>query len=671
VAIFVSLLSETEKADSLLKFAAGDSSHAYDADFGKLAAIPGTPFAYWASDEILNIFLKREAFGDAGRLAQLGASTKNDFRFLRTSWEVREAPSGEWRLFAKGGTKDSFYTDLPLAIRWSEEPREIEAAALTKYTYLSNANWILHTENSYGEPGIYQNQRSDRFSPYIIPSGCVFSSNGVHASTPADQIMSWVALFNSSLCDYLIKLMLGRFGWSLYTTGSLSKLPVPATEVVMASRLAVLGRQGWLLTRQLRQIQETSQAFLLPHRLMSSKLKYNLENIRLNIDGIRSRIDEESYRIYGLSETDRTVIEKWRSGGAVYLDDDGEEEGLEGDDDDSSNSEGDGSATSWAIGVAFGRFDIRLATGERPIPPEPDPFDPLPAKSPGMLPDGDPPFMPTSGVFVDDPGHPDDLIARVTAVHERAGEAPPDELRRTVAKDFFAAHIRMYSKSRRKAPIYWQLATPSASYSVWLYIHAFTKDTLFRVQNEYLAPKLRDERLQLDRLRVDGGATPTGAQSRAIETQSAFVEELSFMLEEVRRVAPLWDPDLDDGVTLNFAPLWRLVPQNRAWQKECRSAWEALVKGDYDWAHLTMRLWPERVVPKCAKDRSLAIAHDLEDIFWVEGADGKWTARKATTRPVVDLIAERTSPAVKAALASLLEAPEPMTAPRRRGRAAG
>ena len=49
---------------------------------------------------------------------------------------------------------------------------------------------------------------------------------------------------------------------------------------------------------------------------------------------------------------------------------------------------------SWAVGVAFGRFDIRLATSEREINPDPEPCDPLPAKSPGMVPDGDPTFMP-------------------------------------------------------------------------------------------------------------------------------------------------------------------------------------------------------------------------------------------------------------------------------------
>src|SRR5262249_30061793 len=70
-----------------------------------------------------------------------------------------------------------------------------------------------------------------------------------------------------------------------------------------------------------------------------------------------------------------------------------------------------------------------------------------------------------------------------------------------------------------------------------------------------------------------------------------------------------------------------------------------------------MHLWPERVVPKCVTDRSLAIAHGLEDVFWVEGANEKWTAREMPTRNVDELVRERTSPAVKAALKSLLETP--------------
>ena len=55
-------------------------------------------------------------------------------------------------------------------------------------------------------------------------------------------------------------------------------------------------------------------------------------------------------------------------------------------------------------------------------------------------------------------------------------------------------------------------------------------------------------------------------------------------------------------------------------------------------------------------DRSLAIAHGLEGVFWVEVTEGKWKARPAPTRSVEELVRERTSAAVKASLKSLAEA---------------
>jgi hypothetical protein len=188
-------------------------------------------------------------------------------------------------------------------------------------------------------------------------------------------------------------------------------------------------------------------------------------------------------------------------------------------------------------------------------------------------------------------------------------------------------------------------------------MHAVSKDTLFRVQNDYAAPKLAHEEHRLESLTRELREKATAAQRKQLVAQESVVDELRAFLEEVKRVAPLWSPNLDDGVVINFAPLWRLVPQNRPWQKELKSTWDALCEGKYDWAHLAMHLWPERTIPKCAKDRSLAIAHGLKDVFWVAGADGKWTARKTPTRSIDELVRERTSSAVKAALKSLLEAP--------------
>jgi hypothetical protein len=235
-----------------------------------------------------------------------------------------------------------------------------------------------------------------------------------------------------------------------------------------------------------------------------------------------------------------------------------------------------------------------------------------------------------------------------------------------ISKEFFEFHIRQYTKNHRKSPIYWQMATPSGSYSVWLYIHAFTKDTLYKVQ-DYAALKFEQEERAHETLRreiADGG---TSGQRKALAAQEDFVEELRNFLGEVKRVAPLWNPNLDDGVLINFAPLWRLVPHHKPWQKELKATWDALCDAEYDWSHLSMHLWPDRVVPKCATDRSLAIAHGLEEVFWFEDDDGKWKPRKTPTRSISELVAERSSEAVKAALKSLLEALDP-TGPAKRGR---
>jgi hypothetical protein len=346
--------------------------------------------------------------------------------------------------------------------------------------------------------------------------------------------------------------------------------------------------------------------------------------------------------------------------------------------------------THWVVGVAFGRFDIRLATGEREPPPEPDPFDPLPVCPPGMLtcedglplespPEGYSIAWPADGVLVDDPGHPRDLTSAVREVFEVVFGSEADafwaeaselvdprnqDIRRWLQKSYFHEHVKRYSKSRRKAPIYWQLATASASYSVWLYAHRIGRDSLYQVLNDFVSPKLQAEERKLHALHEEAGENPSSSQRKELAAQEAFVSELRVLRDEVARVAPLWHPDLNDGVVIVTAPLYRLIPQLKSWQKELKTHWDALRAGKYDWAQLAMYLWPERVVPKCATDRSLAIAHDLEDVFWEQDADGKWSEREDPTRPIDELVAERSSPAVKDALESLLHAP-PLTGERR------
>ena len=131
-----------------------------------------------------------------------------------------------------------------------------------------------------------------------------------------------------------------------------------------------------------------------------------------------------------------------------------------------------------------------------------------------------------------------------------------------------------------------------------------------------------------------------------------LIVELREFVGELEAVTPLWHPDLNDGTVIVLAPLWQLFAHHRAWSTELKKHWGKLQEGEPDWAHLAMHLWPDRVIPKCAEDRSLAIAHGLEDIFWVQGDDNpdKWHPRSEPTTPIDELIAERTNPAIRTPL---------------------
>ena len=74
-----------------------------------------------------------------------------------------------------------------------------------------------------------------------------------------------------------------------------------------------------------------------------------------------------------------------------------------------------------------------------------------------------------------------------------------------------------------------------------------------------------------------------------------------------------------------------------------------------------------RLVPAAEAVEKLGL--DGEE--WAARADGKWKPRVTPTKAIEALVAERTSPAVKAALRSLLEAPMAKAGGTRGRRAAG
>jgi len=689
---------------AILKPEAVRNGQRFEVDPQSFDCVSGSPFAYWVSDRLRSLFKDLPLFESDGRVARRGVNSNDDQRFLRLAWECA---GPEWVLHVKGGIWSPYYSDPHMLLKWGHDGKELQAERVNSRVYKFA---IVPSRELYFRPGLTWPRRTkSELSFRVMPAGCIFGDKGPAAiidNDNHDELFCLLAIGNSKVFQSLVEFQLAaadaRAGGAAhsYEVGVIQRTPIPNLSATDRTNTAHLAYRAWSLKRSLDTRTETSHAFVLPALLqalgdtLGARANAYVEHVHATeaaIGGIQLEIDQRCFDLYGIDEADRLTITKGFGAAPDELDEpvcNGHE--SEADSDDDSDSAGDVNAASlaaelvsWSLGVAFGRFEVRLATKVRALPLEPMPFDPVPIRSPGMLiddygiplsvaPSGYPIAFPENGILVDDPGHSRDLTCAVRTVFDEIFGAradlwwnevaallnPKDQnLRAWISSGFFGHHLKCYSKSRRKAPVLWQLSVPSGRYSIWLYAHRLTRDSCFQLQNDVVAPKLAHEERQLRNLYEGAGANPSASERKEIAAQEGFVEELRAMLDEVKRVAPLWNPTLNDGVALTMAPLWRLVPQHKSWQKELRAKWDELVSAKYDWAHLAMHLWPERVVPKCATDRSLAIAHGLEEVFWVQGDDGKWKQRPSPTRPVPELVQERTSIAVKAALKSLIEAP--------------
>jgi hypothetical protein len=708
--VFLRALEAGDKAATLLMAIrepqAAIGHQRFEVDTSTFASVPRSPFAYWASNRILGLFTELEPFESDNRAARHGAATLNNGRFLRLAWEVQPVGFGsKWRPYAKGGAYSPFYDDVHLAVNWSENGAELKQfVSEIRERNGWGPHWtaVLNGYDYYLRPGLtWPSRTQSGFAPRILSRGCIFDCKGNAAFFRGDhhgEILGYLAILLSAPFRTLVGMQM-TFG--SYDVGVVQRTPIPNLSPAQLSKIAAMSLRAYSLMRRLDTHIETSHAFTSPALLQvegdtlgvrAAAWSEQVHAIEAELATIDEGIDAYCFDVYGLKEADQRAIvaglgsiNETATTGDNETGADTETDGEEADENDAGSNEDTtellAKLVSWAVGVAFGRFDVRLATGARMVPPEPEPFDPLPACSPGMLTGQDglpltglppcyPLAFPVAGILVDDLGHPQDLPTAVRAVFDAVFGANADRwwndvaalldpkghnLRAWLAGSFFEYHLKHYSKSRRKAPILWQFGTTSGRYSVWLYAHRLTHDTLFQLQNEVVGLKLTHEEQRLTTLMQNAGGTPSASERKEIAAQEADVEELREMLDEVKRVAALWNPNLDDGVVLAMAPLWRLIPQHKPWQKELRAKWDELAAAKYDWAHQAMHLWPERIVPKCMTDRSLAIAHGLEEVFWLEGEDGKWKARPTPTKSVEELVRERTSLAVKAALESLLE----------------
>ncbi len=641
--------------------------------------IPGEPWLYSMPSSVISLFSDVQLGGRFSE-ARSGVCTGDDFRFLRLLWEVPLTTIGRegFLPLSKGGEYRPFADDVHLLLDWrsrGQDMRLLKGARVQGLDtfFKTGISYPLRTRSAFGPRALPGGVVVSNLSQLIV------TDNPVDATTLIGYGTSRFAQACVELVVGGGDARVSGGPARSFTAASVGSIPFPESIDHAIRKLhsdickahhnvfaieassetsAWFGGLGfnrsdtphqsitkwWQLNYRLKRevyqvwekIESTVKACLAgdyPEKWITSTIgpdptAYDNElddvDLQVNIDmdlrdivqqGTRRGIELGSHLTRKCFVADR-IVEAWshvykRSPKALF-------EKLESSEPSPKFlSNAHSSILSLCHGVLVGRWTANIFFDSTTLDPDKIFYD---------IPLEDRQTKRHTAILVDDEGHPNDVVANLESLISDTwpGVTAADfvqtlnaaDIRTWYRRHFFDAHLGQYSASRRQAPIYWQLSTPSASYSVWLYYHALSRDTLFQVSKDFVKPKLEHERKKLDKLREEGGSEPSRSQRRLIEDQEAYVVELAWFSEQLEILAPLWNPDLTDGVLINFAPLWRLVPQHKSWQERCKTCWDELCRGEYDWSQLAMHLWPQRVIEKCGNDASLAIAHKLTNAFW-------------------------------------------------------
>jgi hypothetical protein len=424
--------------------------------------IPMRQFLYNLSkDQIASLNSGRTIEPNIGRVTK-GLSTCSDERFVRCFWEVpQDSLFDRWFPLAKGGDYSWLTGTLHLVIDYEDDGKR-----LADFNAAIDGNVARSRQSSryYFRPAATWSRRSNKgFSARRLRAKCVFGDKSPVVVPKQPNDLAWIApIFMSSVYHDLIEEQ-AKFG--SYETACVKSLPVPNNHIRSAAA-------DW--TPIYTEIDNAERG---------DDTSWLFESVRYSDTPPSSFIARAIYLVEDmLSKHGFSISDEVK---ALCLTD------IENERCCISTIK-----ISCCIGYIFGRFDIRVAIGIQDAMKVADPFAPLPRLCPGALrdtidkpalssPNNYPLHINWDGILVDDPDHSDDILKRTRDVFEviwtnqvdtiekeiceRIGvKALLDYFRKPGKGGFWDDHISRYSKSRRKAPIYWLLQSSKKNYALWL-----------------------------------------------------------------------------------------------------------------------------------------------------------------------------------------------------------
>jgi len=543
--------------------------------------IPGTPIAYWMSNDALNVFDLAERL-DSIAAPRAGMSTGNNEKFIRSWWEVsrdifcghqiekKEASQAayKWFSFLKGGDYRKWYGNLESVVDWAEDGRTIKedkARNLALGMITPNNSKCWNEDKYFLENISWSKIAANNFAVRHVDTGHISSdaSNGIYADSK--HLAELMCLLNSKVSEFYLRVFAPTIN---VQAGDLGKIPVlPIQNALPSKALEEQSRKDW-------NAYETSWNFtslpLLQPDYRQPTLKATYQKIRTHWQETTlemQRLEEENNRIfidaYGLQDelTHEVPLKEitlscnphYRYGGnkseaeleALLLADTMKE------------------FISYAVGCMFGRYALEkpgliLANQgeniEKYLKQIPEPS--FQADTDNVIPILDQDW------FIDDSTSRFYEFLKVTFGRDYFEEnlkfikaAIGKDIRKYFLNDFYKDHLKTY----KKRPIYWLFSSPRGSFNALIYMHRYRPDSVSIVLNDYLREfrtKLtsRREHLKANSISTSASQAEKAQALKEIEKLKKTIVELDDYERDI--LYPLAtkkiEIDLDDGVKVNY-----------------------------------------------------------------------------------------------------------------------
>lgn len=530
-------------------------------DFSK---IPGSPIAYWVSEQVFKSFQNSPPIGENFEVRS-GLTTGDNDSYIYYWHEVGESrivhgDSKKPSFFSphnKGGDFRKWYGNAENVLKYGvDNIRNMQTLAGFRYDGVQ-----YFFREMIGWSKITSSKSSFRYYPKVFS----FNTAGlaIFEGEPANEIdRSLLGFLNSKVAEYILKVLNPTLNVS---PGVVNKVPFSTkTSSPLFTNCINISKSDWdafetswdfttcpLLAPDTRQpvLAATYGSLRARWQQMTDEMqRLEQENNRIFIDayGLQDELTPE----VPLEEITLTCNPAYRYRG---------NDDLEG----KLRADTMREFLSYAVGCMFGRYS--LDTPGLILANQGETLQDYLARVP------EPSFMPDEDNVIpvlDGDWFPDDITERFRRflsvtfgeAHFRENlkyieDALGKDIRKYFTKDFYTDHVKRY----KKRPIYWMFSSPKGTFNALIYMHRYQSDTVSVLLNDYVREfitKLEGERARLDKLADDPTATQ-GQKTKAIKDASVVAKQLVELNEWEREVIfPMAQQkieiDLDDGVKTNY-----------------------------------------------------------------------------------------------------------------------